>query len=75
MIALFNQNRTSPLSSYDVLTKIYNAAGTTGSTGYTTYYYDITQGSNGAYSAKSGYDLVTGIGSPKSDTLIPYMAK
>ena len=28
------------------------------------YFRDITSGSNGAYSATSGYDLVTGLGSP-----------
>jgi subtilase family serine protease len=27
---------------------------------------DVTSGSNGAYSAKTGYDLVTGIGAPKA---------
>ncbi|KAA2267058.1 peptidase S8 [Solihabitans fulvus] len=29
-----------------------------------TNFHDITSGSNGAYSAKSGFDLVTGIGTP-----------
>ena len=29
-----------------------------------TYFRDITSGSNGAYSAVPGYDLVTGLGSP-----------
>jgi subtilase family serine protease len=29
-----------------------------------TYFRDITSGSNGAYSAVAGYDLVTGLGSP-----------
>jgi subtilase family serine protease len=33
-------------------------------TGYTDY-TDVTSGSNGAYSAVTGYDLVTGIGAPK----------
>ncbi len=28
-------------------------------------YTDVTSGSNGAYTAKAGYDLVTGIGAPK----------
>ncbi len=28
---------------------------------------DITSGSNGSYSAKAGYDMVTGLGSPKAD--------
>ena len=30
---------------------------------YTSYFHDITSGSNGAYSAVQGYDLVTGWGS------------
>jgi subtilase family serine protease len=33
--------------------------------GYGTYFHDITSGSNGTYSAVTGYDLVTGWGSPK----------
>jgi subtilase family serine protease len=32
---------------------------------YGTYFHDITSGSNGTYSAVTGYDLVTGWGSPK----------
>jgi subtilase family serine protease len=31
---------------------------------YSSYFADIVTGSNGAYSASSGYDLVTGLGSP-----------
>lgn len=73
MIALFDQNRTSNLTSFDFLTKLYNAAGTTNSSGYTTNFNDITSGSNGDYTAKPGFDLVTGIGSPKANTLVPYM--
>jgi hypothetical protein len=34
-----------------------------------TDFYDITKGSNGIYKAKTGYDNVTGIGSPKGWTL------
>jgi subtilase family serine protease len=29
------------------------------------HFYDVTEGSNGNYNAKKGYDNVTGIGSPK----------
>jgi kumamolisin len=32
---------------------------------------DITEGSNGAYSAGVGYDLVTGIGAPVMDHMLP----
>jgi hypothetical protein len=37
---------------------------------YTTAFRDITSGTNGAYSASSGYDLVTGLGSPRGDGLL-----
>jgi kumamolisin len=37
--------------------------------GYTTDFYDVTQGSNGEYSAKTGYDNVSGIGSPIGEAL------
>lgn len=33
-------------------------------------FHDITTGSNG-YSAKAGYDLVTGLGSPRADLVVP----
>ena len=36
--------------------------------GYTDF-YDVTKGSNGGFRAKVGYDDVTGIGSPKGETL------
>ncbi|HVS71512.1 MAG TPA: proprotein convertase P-domain-containing protein [Phycisphaerae bacterium] len=38
-----------------------------------TDFHDITSGSNGAFSAKTGYDLVTGRGSPIANLLIPDM--
>jgi uncharacterized protein YdeI (BOF family) len=34
-------------------------------------FHDITSGSNGGYSAGAGYDLVTGLGSPVADKLVP----
>jgi kumamolisin len=34
-----------------------------------TDFYDVTNGSNGQFSAKKGFDNVTGIGSPKGETL------
>ena len=40
---------------------------------YAADYHDITFGYNG-YSAKPGYDFVTGIGSPESPTLLPNLA-
>ncbi len=37
----------------------------------TTNFRDIKSGSNGGYSAKAGYDLVTGIGAPLMNVLLP----
>ena len=37
--------------------------------GYAADFFDVTQGSNGRYSAKVGYDNVTGIGSPIGEAL------
>src|SRR5262249_1312235 len=34
-------------------------------------YHDITSGSNGAYSCGPGYDLVTGIGTPLANLVVP----
>ena len=39
---------------------------------YTQYFHDITQGNN-FYPAGPGYDLVTGIGSPRAEGIIPYL--
>jgi subtilase family serine protease len=39
------------------------------STIYSANYHDITSGSNGSYSAGTGYDPVTGLGSPVADNL------
>ncbi len=41
---------------------------------YTTVFHDITIGSNGGYTNGSGYDLVTGWGSPKGQPLIDALA-
>lgn len=72
LIALADEGRAQPLSSSQVLNAIYSTASTTGSSGYVTNFHDITSGSNG-YTATSGYDLVTGIGSPVANQLIPLL--
>ncbi|WP_263351145.1 protease pro-enzyme activation domain-containing protein [Acidicapsa acidisoli] len=41
---------------------------------YTTDFHDITSGSSGSYSAVTGYDLVTGWGSPNGANLINALA-
>jgi hypothetical protein len=39
-----------------------------------TDFNDVTSGSNGVFSAGTGYDEVTGLGSPKADLVIPDLA-
>lgn len=73
MIALADQGRTSPLTSFEAISDLYSLAVTTGRTGYKVNYHDIRRGSNG-YPAKAGYDLVTGIGCPKCNKLIPNLS-
>lgn len=69
LVALADEERSTPLSNASLNADLYNIAGTTGSSGYVNNYHDVTTGSNG-YSASAGYDLVTGIGSPKANSLI-----
>lgn len=42
--------------------------------GHATDFHDITSGSNGTYSCQTGYDLVTGWGSPNTTGLINLLA-
>jgi subtilase family serine protease len=37
-------------------------------------FHDVTTGSNGTYSAGPGYDLVTGLGTPVANLLVPALA-
>lgn len=39
-----------------------------------TSFYDVTVGTNGAYSASAGYDNCTGLGSVKGSTFVPNLA-
>jgi subtilase family serine protease len=71
LIALANQNRTTPLSSNNLITSPVYAAAT--GVGYASHYRDITSGNTG-YSAGPGYDLATGLGSPLANNLVPYLA-
>ncbi|GFP75665.1 S53 family peptidase [Clostridium fungisolvens] len=70
VIALINQTRGASLSSSEALSKFYSVAGLSGSAGYTTNFHDINSGSNGGYTATNGFDLVTGLGTPKVDQLV-----
>jgi fibronectin type 3 domain-containing protein len=68
LIAIADQGRAlAGLGSLDgftqTLPKLYQLAGSGD-------FHDITSGSNGAFSAGPGYDLVTGIGSPIANRLV-----
>ena len=64
--ALINQKRGTPLGLLNPL--IYPLLGTASTP--STSFRDITQGSNGTYSAGAGYDLLTGIGVPVVSALM-----
>ena len=64
--ALNGPNQTLP--------ELYALGGTSDSpVNYNEYFHDITVGDNG-YRAGTGYDLVTGIGSPIANNLLPALA-
>jgi hypothetical protein len=48
---------------------------TVAKSGYTSYFHDVTTGSNGncgvLCAAMAGYDFVTGLGTPKANALVP----
>ena len=67
--ALVNSARMSSLSN--VVAALYSVA----TTAYAADYFDITSGSNGGFSAGTGYDFVTGLGSTDSANLIPALIK
>lgn len=68
LMALANQGRGVPLT--DAHQALYNLAGTQTNYNPRGLYRDITSGSNG-YAAGPGYDLVTGLGVPVANKLIP----
>jgi subtilase family serine protease len=68
--ALVDQARSTPLASSD-LTNRFDYSAATGST-YASNYFDVTTGSNG-FSAGTGYDLATGLGTPVVNHLVPYL--
>jgi streptogramin lyase len=72
LVAIADQGRATPLSSVGTLNALYALLSNT-NTINATYLHDITSGSSGTYAAGPGYDLVTGLGTPRADTLIPYL--
>jgi kumamolisin len=68
-VALINQQRVangkSRIGSFNATVYPENESGGALTSTYTTDFHDITSGKNGTYSAVTGFDLVTGWGSPK----------
>ena len=78
LTALVNQGRTAAGkpsigsgTTYGTNEALYTLAGSTSYTNPNNDFFDITSGSNGGYSATTGYDLVTGLGSPVANNLVP----
>jgi subtilase family serine protease len=68
LVSIADQQRATALAGAgQVLPGLYNLA----RSNYSLYFHDITAGSNGKHSAGPGYDLVTGLGTPKADQLVP----
>jgi subtilase family serine protease len=75
LVTIANQERVAAgLSTLDgasqVLPGLYALAGID----YGTYFHDVTTGGNNKNQAGVGYDLVTGLGTPKADALVPALA-
>jgi subtilase family serine protease len=67
-LALTNSGRSGTMHNADK--ELYNVA--SNATKYANDYHDVTTGSAGGIcTAGTGYDLVTGLGSPVSNTLVP----
>jgi subtilase family serine protease len=67
LFALVNSGRVGSVSSPN--TKLYSA----GTANYAGNYRDIVSGYNGKYYAVARYDYVTGLGSPRANSLVPYL--
>ena len=80
ILSIAQQGRSAlskaPLTSIQINTAVYALYN---SPAYSTYFHDVTLGTNtttGSYlgfSAGTGYDRATGIGSPIARTLVPYL--
>ncbi|HZT78735.1 MAG TPA: S53 family peptidase [Gemmataceae bacterium] len=74
LVAIADQARGAgkALSSSDTLSALYQMAEGGYSTNYLGHYNDILSGNNG-YPAGTGYDLVTGLGSPKAGAIVTFL--
>jgi len=73
-LALANQQAAANSESIGFINPIIYPQAATGGTTYANLFHDITSGTSGSYSAVTGYDLVTGWGSPKTTGLINLLA-
>lgn len=72
LLATANGERPSPMNS--ALSDLYAAAaGAPTSSLYLGDFRDITSGTAGSYSAEPGWDFVTGLGSPRAGSLVPFL--
>lgn len=73
LFALADQGRATLSSNSTGSSPVYHAAA---SAVYGSNYRDITSGSNGSCAtctARTGYDFVTGLGSPLANNIVPYL--
>lgn len=74
LFALADQGRSTPLSSNNLTNAAtYLAAPASNPAMYASNFTDVVSGSNGSFSAGTGYDMVTGVGSPNAASLVPYL--
>ncbi len=74
LVAIANQGRAlnhlPALSSTQTLSGLYGS----GASGSSPYFHDVTSGRNLLFSTVKGYDLLTGLGSPAANRLVPFLA-
>ena len=73
-LALANQQAAANGESIGFINPIIYPQAAAGGTSYSTLFHDITSGTSGSHSAVTGYDLVTGWGSPKTTGPINLLA-
>jgi subtilase family serine protease len=71
IVALADQQRGGSLDTYQVQTTLYNTLSNPST--YNSVFHEITRGFNG-YAAGPGYNLVTGLGTPIVNNLVPLLA-
>jgi subtilase family serine protease len=70
LVAIADEGRAlAGLGSLDGPTQTLGAIYKMAQTAYATYFHDVTSGYNG-YSAGKGYDLVTGLGTPRAKAVV-----